>query len=212
MNARRTLITLLSALLLGLQPGLSRADTLVVFAAASLTNALQEIGRHFESNSGHTVRFSFAASSALARQIEAGAQAQVFLSADEQWMDYLAARRLVVPTSRIDLLGNSLVLVTPAGSTAQVALRPGFDLAAPARQTVALPPAIRRMYRSASTRRHALVHFGVWQHRRTRSWCAPIRSARHWCWWSAARYRLGIVYATDAAVTPKVRVAGPLPG
>ena len=209
MNARRTLITLLSALLLGLQPGLSRADTLVVFAAASLTNALQEIGRQFESNSGHAVRFSFAASSALARQIEAGAQAQVFLSADEQWMDYLAARRLVVPTSRIDLLGNSLVLVTPAGSTAQVALRPGFDLArllGDGRLATGDPAHVP----VGKYAKDALVHFGVWGIAESKLVRADsVRAALALV--ERGEVPAGIVYATDAAVTPKVRVAARFP-
>jgi molybdate transport system substrate-binding protein len=209
MNARRRLISLLSALLLGLPSGVARADTLVVFAAASLTNALQDIGKAFEAKTGHTVRFSFAASSALARQIEAGAQAQVFLSADEQWMDYLAARGLIVPASRIDLLGNSLVLVTPAGRTAQVELKPGFDLArllGDDRLATGDPTHVP----VGKYAKDALIHLGVWgMAERKLVRADSVRAALVLV--ERGEVPAGIVYATDAAMTPKVRIAARFP-
>src|SRR5271166_5275243 len=80
--------------------------TIIVFAAASLTNALQEVGDSFTKDSSIPVKFSFAASSALARQIENGAPADVFFSADIEWMDYLQTRKLIDPESRRDVVGN----------------------------------------------------------------------------------------------------------
>src|SRR4029077_396470 len=109
------------------------ADTdkvpITVFAAASLTNALQELGDGFTKETSITVRFSFAASSALARQIENGAPADVFLSADVEWMDYLQARNLIQRDTRHDVLGNRLVLIAPADSKVDVKIAPGFPLA-----------------------------------------------------------------------------------
>src|SRR5271167_2219652 len=89
---------------------------LIVFAAASLTNALQEVGDGFTKDSSIPVKFSFAASSALARQIENGAPADVFFSADLEWMDYLQTKGLIQPATRQDMLGNQLVLVAPLDS------------------------------------------------------------------------------------------------
>jgi len=112
------------------------ATAATVFAAASLQDALRELGAEWRRRGRPAPRFSFAASSALARQIEQGAPADLFLSADEGWMDYLAARDLILPGSRTSPLGNSLVLVTLAGGDgrrplpAPVALERGADLLA----------------------------------------------------------------------------------
>ena len=100
-----------------------------MFAAASLTNALNEVGQAFEQKEKHTVRFSFASSSTLAKQIENGAPAHLFLSADLDWMDYLDQRKLIVDGSRVNLLGNRLVLIAPVSSPLKVDLKPGIDLA-----------------------------------------------------------------------------------
>ena len=96
---------------------------LTVFAASSLQNALEDIGRLYRQATGTAVRFSFASSGALARQIEHGAPAALFVSADEQWMDYLAERRLIVAATRRSLLGNRLVLVVPADRAVTVELK-----------------------------------------------------------------------------------------
>ena len=105
------------------------ADEITVFAAASLTNAMGEVGQAFEQKEKDTVRFSFASSSTLAKQIENGAPANLFLSADLDWMDYLDQRKLIVGGSRSDLLGNRLVLIAPGNSSLKVDLKPGIDLA-----------------------------------------------------------------------------------
>ena len=100
-----------------------------VFAAASLTNALQDIGQAYETKTGTKIVFSFAASSQLARQIELGGGADVFFSADAVWMDYLAGRNLLNAGSRINLLGNQLVLIAPKDSTVSLRIAPEFPLA-----------------------------------------------------------------------------------
>src|SRR5437660_2623906 len=102
-----------------LVPCLARAagppdNIITVFAAASLTDALQESGNAYTRQSGTTVQFSFAASSALARQIESGAHADVFFSADQEWMDYLDQRALILKSTRRDVLGNRLALIAPS--------------------------------------------------------------------------------------------------
>jgi len=108
----------------------SDRPSIVVFAAASLTNVLQELGDNFTKETSIPVKFSFAASSALARQIESGAPADVFFSADLEWMDYLQSRTLIQIPSRHDVLGNRLVLVAPADSKLELKIAPNFPLAA----------------------------------------------------------------------------------
>ena len=101
-----------------------------VFAAASMKTALDEIDALFTAKTGKTVTVSYAASSALAKQIEQGAPADVFVSADIPWMDYVAQKGLIKPETRFDLLGNDLVLVAPAPTTEKVDIGPGAPLAA----------------------------------------------------------------------------------
>ena len=103
---------------------------LVVFGAASLTNVLQDIGAEYQRKTAREVSFSFAASSVLARQIEAGTRADVFFSADEDWADYLQARKLIEPSSRHDIVKNRLVLIAPASSDIKLKIAPHFALAA----------------------------------------------------------------------------------
>lgn len=206
---RPSFARLMVVLVLGLAALTARADTLVVFAAASLTNALQDIGKSFEAQSGHAVKYSFAASSTLARQIESGAQAQLFLSADEQWMDYLAERKLIVANSRIPLLGNSLVLVTPADSKAAVTLGRGFDLAGllgDGRLATGDPAHVPvGKYAQA-----ALTHLGVWPVAEPRLVRADsVRAALVLV--ERGEVPAGIVYATDAALSARVRVAATFP-
>src|SRR5215203_540271 len=101
----------LSVVLLGSQIAAAAAADLMVFAAASLKNALEEAARAYSAQTNIAVKFSFAASSALARQMEQGAPADVFASADVEWMDYLGSRKLIDTSSRADLLGNRLVVI-----------------------------------------------------------------------------------------------------
>src|ERR1700761_6046886 len=123
----RFLRVLAASLLLALAPLQAFAADVTVFGAASLADALKEISANYEKQSGKQVAVSLAASSALARQIEASGGADVFISADEDWMDYLGEKGLLAAGTRSELLGNRLVLVGPRG-VAPIAIRPGFDL------------------------------------------------------------------------------------
>lgn len=106
----------------------SHAQPLRVFAASSLTDALNELGPLYAASGHPSPVFSYAASSTLARQIDQGAQADLFISADEAWMDYLAERRLIDPSSRVSFLSNRLVLIAPTDRPMTIRIRHGFDL------------------------------------------------------------------------------------
>jgi molybdate transport system substrate-binding protein len=199
-------ITALAALF----AGTARADEVVVFAAASLADALQEVTQAWSKETGHTVKTSFAASSTLARQIENGAPANVFISADEAWMDYLVQRKLTANGTRVDLLGNRLVLVVPADRPKQVELRPGFDLAgllgADGRLATG-DPAHVPVGRYAQ---EALTRLGVWDLAQARLVRADsVRSALVFV--ERGEVPAGIVYETDAAISKKVSIAGVFP-
>ena len=160
----RLLVPLILAAAMPLQAGEARAThapAITVFAAASMTNVLEDVAAAFTRATGTKVTLSFAASSALARQIEAGAQVDVFVSADEAWMDYLAARRLIEAASRRDIARNTLVLIAPADSRVQLAIAPGFDLRAALRagRLAIADPATVPAGRYAQA---ALAHLGAW--------------------------------------------------
>ncbi|HTL27365.1 MAG TPA: molybdate ABC transporter substrate-binding protein, partial [Burkholderiales bacterium] len=115
----------LCVIVLSMVAGAAHAQQLLVFAAASLKNSLDEVA----SMSSARPTISYGASSALAKQIESGAPAQVFISADLEWMDYLEQRKLLRAESRRNLLGNKLVLIAPAASATKAQIAPGFPLA-----------------------------------------------------------------------------------
>ncbi|MGH8258722.1 MAG: molybdate ABC transporter substrate-binding protein, partial [Steroidobacteraceae bacterium] len=188
----------------------SRARPLLVFAAASLTDALGAIGPVYTRETGEAVTFAFAASSTLARQIEAGAQADVFFSADVDWMDFLQSRRLIAADTRRDIVGNRLALIAPAGSHIELTIRRGFDLAgalgASGRLAIAEPAAVPAG-RYASDALHAL---GVWRSVAGRLIPAEnVRAALEYV--ARGEAPLGIVYETDALIEPQVRVVGLFP-
>lgn len=213
---RRCVASLL-VLLAGTLAGLAQANSAVpvrpvitVFAAASLTESLGEIARRYEAAQGVTVKLSVAASSVLARQIESGAAADLFISADGAWMDYLEKRGLVQAASRRDLLGNRLVLVAPAGSSVVVGLRPGVDLAAAlgtgGRLAIAEPDGVPAGRYAVA----ALRALGAWQAVENRTARAEnVRAALAFV--ARGEAPLGVVYATDAAVEPRVRVVATFP-
>jgi molybdate transport system substrate-binding protein len=213
MDRRNALVAASSALLCATATPLRARDPggeLTVFAAASLQNALQDIAAVYQKDSGRAVRFSFAASSNLARQIEQGAPAAVFASADEQWMDYLAERKLIVADTRKRLLGNRLVLVVPAANTVTVDLRPGVDLApllgADGRWVTGDPASVP-VGRYAQ---EALTKLGAWRFAQTRLVRAEnVRVALAFV--ERGEAVAGVVYETDAAVSTKVRVAAVFP-
>ncbi len=122
-------IAALMVLFLGLSPQVRAAETVTVFAAASLTNAVTDIAKVFAEKGKGTVVPSFASSSTVAKQIERGAPANVFMSADQEWMNYLAKKGSIVPESRFDLLGNRIVLIAPSESTLKIDIGPKFPLA-----------------------------------------------------------------------------------
>lgn len=184
-------------------------EKLVVFAAASLTEALSDAGAEFAKTGNAPPVFSFAASSSLARQIENGAPAGLFISADEEWMDYLAERKLIVPATRVSFLGNTLVLVVPKGEKLGVAIAPGFDLAGAlkGRRLALADPASVPAGRYAQA---ALISLGAWRGVESLAVRADnVRAALTFV--ERKEAAAGIVYATDAALTEKVDVAGVFP-
>jgi len=209
-RARTHLTALILALIAGVWSGMARAQDLTVFAAASLANALEDIGRLHREAGGGIVRFSFAASSTLAKQLEAGAPAGIFVSADVRWMDYAVQKKLVLPASRVVIAGNTLVLVVPASRATTVTIAPGFDLGAIIGgdgRIATGDPAHVPVGRYAQ---EALTRLGVWTIAERRLVRADnVRAALVLV--ERAEVPLGIVYATDAAITPKVRIAGTFP-
>jgi molybdate transport system substrate-binding protein len=182
---------------------------LVVYAAASLTDVLQELGASYEKSGGGPVRLSFAASSALARQIESGAEADLFFSADQEWMNYLDQRHLLREGTRVDLLGNRLALVAPVTSNVQLTVGPGFALRAALhdeRLATGDPDSVP-VGRYAKA---ALTTLGVWNDVADRLVRAEnVRSALAFV--ARGEVPLAIVYETDARVDPKVRVVALFP-
>jgi len=187
----------------------AQAQTITVFAAASLKNALDEAAALFERESGSRVRLSYAASSALARQIERGAPADVFISADREWMRYLEEEGFLEPGSSRELFGNRLVLVAPASRPLALEPEPGFAIV-PALGEGRLAMADPRHVPAGRYARAALEKLGVWSAVEDR--LAPgdnVRAALALV--ARGETPLGIVYETDAKAEPGVMVAGRFP-
>lgn len=206
---RRRLLAVAGASLLAVPPARAQ-DAVTVFAAASLTDALRALGAEWQARGNPAPRFSFAASSALARQIEQGAPADLFMSADEPWMDYVQGRNLIVAATRVSPLGNSLALVAPANSTAQVALARGTDLAAllgASGRIATGDPAHVPVGRYAQA---ALEWMGQWTAVAPRLARADnVRAALLLVERGEAPF--GIVYETDARASPGVRTVATFP-
>jgi molybdate transport system substrate-binding protein len=210
MRVSRRFAAALAAALIAFGPGQAvRAQDAVVFAAASLTNALDEAARLFERRGGAHAKISYAASSALAKQIESGAPADIFISADLDWMNYLEQRHLIKPATRRNLLGNRLVLVAPADSDVHVEIKPGFELAALLKGG-RLAMADTDSVPAGKYGKAALEKLGVWNS--VQSAVAPAESVRAALLFVSRREApLGIVYATDAAADPRVKIVGVFP-
>lgn len=181
----------------------------LVFAAASLKTALDDINAQWQKDSGQRASVSYAASSALAKQIEAGAPADLFISADLDWMDYLEKRGLLKAGTRSNLLGNQLVLIAPGASTVSATIAPGFPLASllgDGRLAIASPDSVPAgKYGKAS-----LQALGVWAAVEDR--LAPADSVRSaLALVSRGETPLGIVYTTDARADPAVRIVDAFP-
>jgi molybdate transport system substrate-binding protein len=200
-------IAIVLTLLALLQP--ARAQDVVVFAAASLTNALDQAARLFERQGGVHARTSYAASSVLAKQIETGAPADIFISADLDWMDYLEQRHLIRSSTRENLLGNRLVLIAPADSKEKVEIKPGMDLAGllgGGRLAMADPDTIP----AGKYGKAALEKLGIWDS--VKAAVAPADNVRAALAYVSRRETpFGIVYATDAAADSRVRVVAVFP-
>jgi molybdate transport system substrate-binding protein len=182
---------------------------IVVFGAASLTNVLQELGDAFTGQTAIPVKFSFAASSALAKQIESGAPADVFFSADIDWMDYLQTRNLIRTGSRHDVVGNRLVLIAPADSAMVLKIEPRFALAA-ALGTGRLVTGDPDSVPVGRYARQALTQLQVWDGVEARLVRADsVRSALAFV--DRGEAALGIVYETDALIDKKVRIVDTFP-
>lgn len=185
-------------------------ESATVFAAASLTDALRALGQEWRSRGNPAPRFSFAASSALARQIEQGAPADLFMSADEAWANYLQERNLLVNATRVSPLGNALVLIAPAGATRSVTLARGTNLAellGPNGRIATGDPAHVPVGRYAQA---ALTWMGQWDAIAPRLARADsVRAALLLV--ERGEAPLGIVYSTDAAASQGVRVVGTFP-
>jgi molybdate transport system substrate-binding protein len=187
----------------------SDKPSILVFAAASLSNTLQEVGNNFTRETSISVQFSFAASSALARQIENGAPADVFFSADIEWMDYLQARKLIQVPSRHNMLGNRLVLVAPADSKLEIKIAPNFPLA-PVLGKGRLATGDPESVPVGRYARQALTKLGVWSTIEDHLVRADsVRSALAFV--DRGEVALGIVYETDALIDRNVRVVDMFP-
>ncbi|MGB3866823.1 MAG: molybdate ABC transporter substrate-binding protein [Xanthobacteraceae bacterium] len=191
-------------------PAQAQDKSLTVFAAASMKNALDEVDGLYTAASKVGIKASYAASSALAKQIEQGAPADIFVSADTAWMDYAIKNKAVDPATRIDLLGNSIVLIAPKDSKIEnVTIGPGFDLAKLAGDGRITTGDVKAVpvgkYAKA-----ALEKLGSWQAAESKFAMAEnVRAALALV--ARGEAVLGIVYATDAKVEPGVKIVGTFP-
>jgi molybdate transport system substrate-binding protein len=197
----------------GALPGAAQTRDVLVFAAASLKNALDEINAQYnaqyKASAGRGAEVSYAASSALARQIAAAAPADVFISADLDWMDYLEQRKLIRPESRTNLLSNRLVLIAAADSRLATIIAPGFPLVqllGDGRLAMGDPVAVP----AGKYGKAALEKLDAWAAvERKLARTENVRAALLLV--ARGEAPLGVVYQTDAAAEPKVRVVGTFP-
>jgi molybdate transport system substrate-binding protein len=200
-----------AALLIGPPQTAPRAQggDVVVFAAASLKNALDDVNAQWQKETGKKAAISYGASSAIAKQIEQAAPAQMFISADLDWMDYVAQKNLIKPDTRSNLLGNRIVLIAPKDKAQAIDIKPGFDLAKVvgdgrlAMANVDSVPAGK--YGKAS-----LEKLGVWDSVSGKlAQAENVRAALLLV--SRGEAPAGIVYQTDAAADPNVKIIGTFP-
>lgn len=204
------ILSLFAALAGAPRPLAAQGKPLTVFAAASLKNALDDTNAAFSKTTGVKVVASYAASSALAKQIEQGAPADVFISADLKWMDYLSERKLIKPDTRVSLLGNRLVLIAPQDSKLNhITAGNDFDiakLAGDGRIAVADVKAVPAgLYAKA-----ALQSLGAWTAAEAKLAMAEnVRATLAFV--ARGETPIGIVYETDAKIEPKVKIVGVFP-
>src|SRR5436190_6941192 len=207
MSALRKILLSL-AILIG-PAAAAAAEPVNVFAAASLKNALDAVSQAWKDEAGKKTRNTYAASSALAKQIEQGAPADVFISADLDWMNYLDEKKLIKAGTRTVLLGNTLVLVAAKGTSLKLELKQGADLAgALADGKLALGDV--KGVPAGKYAKAALEKLGLWASvEASLAQSENVRAALAFV--ARGEARLGIVYATDAKAEPKVEVAGVFP-
>ena len=187
-----------------------QAAEVTVFAAASLKNALDGVAKAFEAKTGDKVVTSYAASSALAKQIEGGAAADIFISADLDWMDYLQKKDLIDTASRKTLLGNTLVLIAPKTSTVSLTIDKNFPLLKALGSDGKLAMADVNAVPAGKYGKAALTYLGVWEAVEPRvAQAENVRAALAFV--ARGETPLGIVYGTDAKVEPAVKVVGTFP-
>jgi molybdate transport system substrate-binding protein len=204
-----TVVALLLACSLQPIPVSAQSGDVVVFAAASLKNALDAVNAQWQKETGKKATISYASSPALAKQIEQGAPAQVFVSADLDWMDYLAAKSLIKPDTRSNLLGNRIVLIAPRDKAQPVEIKAGFDLAGlldDGRLAIANVDAVP----AGKYGKAALEKLGVWAGVSAKiAQAENVRAALLLV--SRGEAPAGIVYQTDAAAEPNVKIIGTFP-
>lgn len=209
MTPIRSMLLRVALLVFAASPNPTLAKAPVILAAASLQESLTATADAWVVRGHERPIISFAASSALARQIEAGAPADLFISADEEWMDYLAKRGLIRPPSRVSFLTNRLVLIAPKDSKLRLVVGPGFALAralGDGRLAMADPDAVP----AGRYGKAALTSLGVWPAIAAK--VAPAENVRAaLALVERGEAPAGIVYATDAAASRNVRVIGVFP-
>lgn len=207
--ARRFLLLMVLLLAAAGWNASAQAQHFTVLAAASLKNALDEVARHYSQRETVRIVLSYAGSPALARQIENGAPADIFISADLDWMDYVEKRGMVRPGSRVNLLRNDIVLIAPDGSAVKVEIKAGFPLTALLgnnRLAMADPDYVP----AGKYGKAALETLGVWPSVSGKIARAEnVRAALNFV--SRGEAPLGIVYRTDAAADRKVRIVAVFP-
>jgi molybdate transport system substrate-binding protein len=200
---------LLTASGLPQSPAHAQSGDLVVFAAASLKNALDAVNEQRQKETGKKVVLSYAASSALAKQIEQGAPAQMFISADLDWLDYVAQKNLIKPDTRSNLLGNRIVLIAPKDQAQPIEIKAGFDLAkvlGDGRLAMANVDAVP----AGKYGKAALEKLGVWANVSSKvAQAENVRAALLLV--SRGEAPAGIVYQTDAAADANVKIVGVFP-
>jgi molybdate transport system substrate-binding protein len=185
------------------------AEKVTVFAAASLKNALDDITATWRQETGKEATISYAASSALAKQIESGAPADIFISADLDWMDYVAKKQLIKEDTRKNLLGNRIVLVAAKDKAERVEIRQGFDLAKLLGDGRLAMGAVDSVP-AGKYGKAALESLGVWSSVESKvAGAESVRAALLLVSRGEAPY--GIVYRTDAAADKEVKIVGTFP-
>lgn len=183
-------------------------QAITVYAAASLTNAITDLDALFEKQKKIEVKSSYAGSSTLAKQIEAGAPADVFISADEQWMNYLQNKKLIEPNKRVNLLGNRLVLISPKSKPVKIKMDKSFDPSTAFQGKLCTGDT--KSVPVGKYGKQALTSLGWWQKLAPRLVeTEDVRAALNFV--ARGECQLGIVYATDAAISKDVTVVGVFP-